>query len=278
MPEYNGPDYSVGQFEYQAYCDKCDFIFNLPLKILFLITELSESEEEEVLITEDMSFQDPTEDTETEQYLAYPNLSKELELKWYNNNEEKICPKRVHDINAGFDLQYPRQSSIIIAPHSLVKIDLKIALEILVSTMIQVVSQSSLAKKKINIKKRIINAGYMGNIIIMLQNNLNRPYKIELQEKIAQAIFLLLVKIPQLTPVTTQKKLGLTVQGINRFGSSGRRNVPVNFMEEDSELKDQDQALLFEASPKICFLADIANLYLPAKAHKHFRIPNRRCY
>ncbi|KAG9289640.1 hypothetical protein G9A89_014375 [Geosiphon pyriformis] len=37
--------------------------------------------------------------------------------------------------------------------------------------------------------------------------------------------------------------------------------------------KIQDQALLFEASPKICSLADVANLYLPAKAHKHFKIP-----
>ncbi|KAG9298559.1 hypothetical protein G9A89_018918 [Geosiphon pyriformis] len=73
----------------------------------------------------------------------------------------------------------------------------------------------------------------------MLQNNSNRPYKIESQEKIAQAIFLLLVKIPQLTPV-------------NR--------------------KIQDQALLFEASPEICSLANVANLYLLAKAHKHFKI------
>ncbi|KAG9298009.1 hypothetical protein G9A89_018837 [Geosiphon pyriformis] len=38
-------------------------------------------------------------------------------------------------------------------------------------------------------------------------------------------------------------------------------------------LKIQDQVLLFKASPKICSLADIANLYLPAKAHKHFKIP-----
>ncbi|KAG9301615.1 hypothetical protein G9A89_016685 [Geosiphon pyriformis] len=78
---------------------------------------------------------------------------------------------------------------------------------------------------------------------------------------------------------------------------TGRGNVPVNFTEEDSDQvkfihtntiisipsyqqyilkvnqKIQDQALLFEASPEICFLADVANLYLPAKAHKHFKIP-----
>ncbi|KAG9290499.1 hypothetical protein G9A89_002474 [Geosiphon pyriformis] len=102
--------------------------------------------------------------------------------------------------------------------------------------MIQVASRSSLAKKRIDVKEGIIDADYMENIIMMLQNNSNRPYKIESQEKIAQAIFLFLVKIPQLTPI-------------------------------------QDQVLLFEASPEICSLADVANLYLPAKAHKHFKIP-----
>ncbi|KAG9304142.1 hypothetical protein G9A89_019704 [Geosiphon pyriformis] len=167
------------------------------------------------------------------------NKSKELELKWYSDNEKGICPKRVHDTDASFDLQYPRQSPIIIVPHSLIKIDLKIVLEIPVSTMVQVAFQSSLAKKKIDIKGGIIDASYMENIIVMLQNNSDRPYKIESQEKIAQAIFLPLVKIPQLTLM-------------NR--------------------KIQDQALLFEASPEIYSLADVANLYLLAKAHKHFKI------
>ncbi|KAG9291120.1 hypothetical protein G9A89_012992 [Geosiphon pyriformis] len=62
------------------YCDECDLMFNPPPRILFPITKLPEPKEE-VLITKDMSFQDPTEDTKTEQYLAYPDLSKELELK-----------------------------------------------------------------------------------------------------------------------------------------------------------------------------------------------------
>ncbi|KAG9300285.1 hypothetical protein G9A89_011358 [Geosiphon pyriformis] len=42
-------------------------------------------------------------------------------------------------------------------------------------------------------------------------------------------------------------------------------------MEEDSD-QIQDQALLFETSSEICSLADVTNLYLLAKAHKHFKI------
>ncbi|KAG9292760.1 hypothetical protein G9A89_001290 [Geosiphon pyriformis] len=78
--------------KWPTYCNKCDLMFNPSPRILFPITELPEPEEE-VLITEDMSFQDPTKNIETEQYLAYLDLSKELELKWYSNNEKGICPK-----------------------------------------------------------------------------------------------------------------------------------------------------------------------------------------
>ncbi|KAG9307268.1 hypothetical protein G9A89_017096 [Geosiphon pyriformis] len=235
-------DHCLISYHFQ-YCDECNLMFNLPPRILFPITKLPEPKEE---------------------YLAYPDLSKELELKWYSDNKEEICFKKAHNTNAGFDLQYSGQSPIIIAPHSLVKIDLKIALEIPVT------------KKGINIKGGIINAGYTENIIVMLQNNSNRPYKIESQEKIAQTIFLSLVKIPQLTPVTIREELGLTAQGINGFELSGRGNILINFTEEDSDQvnrKIQDQALLFKASPKICSLADVANLYLLAKVHKHFKIP-----
>ncbi|KAG9295013.1 hypothetical protein G9A89_017807 [Geosiphon pyriformis] len=286
MPKYNGPDYSEDDFftddrdafqnQYQElapthekqkqklanlntklcdyclipchfqYCDECDLMFNLLPRILFPITELPEPKEK-VLITEDMLFQDPTENTKTEQYLVYPDLFKELELKWYSDNKEEICSKRVHDTNAGFDLQYSGQSPIIIVPHSFVKIDLKIALEILLH-----------GKHHHDATKQFRQT---------LQNRITK--------KIAQAIFLPLVKIPQLILVTTQEELGLTAQGINGFGLSRRENVPVNFMEKDSDQvnqKIQDQALLFEASPKICSLANVANLYLLVKAHKHFKI------
>ncbi|KAG9291413.1 hypothetical protein G9A89_021831 [Geosiphon pyriformis] len=63
------------------YCNKCDLMFNLPPKILFPITKLLKLEKKEELTIEDMLFQDLTEETKTEQYLVYPDLSKELELK-----------------------------------------------------------------------------------------------------------------------------------------------------------------------------------------------------
>ncbi|KAG9305981.1 hypothetical protein G9A89_009305 [Geosiphon pyriformis] len=166
---------------YFQYCNKCDLMFNPSSRILYLITKLSEPKEKEKLLAKNI------------------------------DNDKKICPEKAHETGTGFDLRYSGQSSIVIALYSLVKIDLKIVLEIPVSIIIQVAFRLSLAKKEINIKEEIIDVRYTKNIIVMLQNNLDKPYKIKSHEKIAQAIFLSLVKIPQLALITTQEELGLTV-------------------------------------------------------------------
>ncbi|KAG9287214.1 hypothetical protein G9A89_008844 [Geosiphon pyriformis] len=64
----------------------------------------------------------------------------------------------------------------------------------------------------------------------MLQNNSDKPYKIEFHKKIAQQYIL---KVDQ---------------------------------------RIQNKVLVFETDFEICLLANVANLYLSAKAHKHFRI------
>ncbi|KAG9305611.1 hypothetical protein G9A89_001672 [Geosiphon pyriformis] len=176
------------------YCDECDFLFNPLLRILYPIIKLPKSKKEYEFTIENMLFQELRETTEIEQYFAYLDLFKELELKWYSNNNKGICLKKEHKIDTGFDLRYPRQSSIIIVSHFFVKIP--------ISIIVQVASWSNLTKK-IDVKEEIINAGYIKNIIIMLQNNSNKSYKIKLQKKIAQAIFLFLLKILQLTLVIT---------------------------------------------------------------------------
>ncbi|KAG9299193.1 hypothetical protein G9A89_013841 [Geosiphon pyriformis] len=80
--------------------------------------------------------------------------------------------------------------------------------------MVQLASRSSLMKKKINIKGEIIDAGYVGNIIAILQNDSEKAYIIEPNKKIAQVIFLPLVKIAQLVSIGNRKKLGITAKGI----------------------------------------------------------------
>ncbi|KAG9306589.1 hypothetical protein G9A89_004786 [Geosiphon pyriformis] len=166
--------------------------------------------------------------------------------------------------------------------------------------MIQLVFRSSLAKKEINIREGIIDAGYIENIIAMLQNDSEKIYIIEPNEKIAQTIFLLLVKIIQLVLVGNREKLEITAKGIQGFGSMDRIDIPVNMAEEKVidkekiistyqpisilpydrymviiERKVKDQVQIFEAEAKICESKKIGlvNLYIPAKNYSHIKIP-----
>ncbi|KAG9286089.1 hypothetical protein G9A89_022766 [Geosiphon pyriformis] len=158
--------------------------------------------------------------------------------------------------------------------------------------MVQLAFRSSLVKKGINIRGRIIDAGYLRNIIAMLQNDSEKAYIIEPNEKIAQAIFLPLVKIAQLVSVRKREELGIIAREIQGFGLMSRIDIPVNMAKEEiidkekiistrqsisippydqyilaikREVKNQTQ--LFEVKTTICKSREIelTNLYILAK-------------
>ncbi|KAG9303307.1 hypothetical protein G9A89_013633 [Geosiphon pyriformis] len=208
-------------------------------------------------------------------------------------------PKCAHDTNAKFNLRYPGKKAIKLEPNLCTCIDLKIALEIPATTMVQLASKSSLAKKKINIRGRIIDVGYVENIIAMLQNDSEKAYIIEPNKKIAQAIFLSLVKIAQLVSVRNREELRITARGIQEFRSTGRIDIPVNMVEKEVidkgeiistcqsisiplydqyrlaiKRKVKNQAQLFEAEATICKSGEIGliNLYILAKSPKNIKI------
>ncbi|KAG9291829.1 hypothetical protein G9A89_012114 [Geosiphon pyriformis] len=243
------------------YCNECNLIYNSPICIIYMIPKEEESISSCTLELEspfdpnsnsnndndkntssssiqignnndDNSNSDLNSDPKYEQYIALPDLSKEQELKWYSDNNEDIMPEHVYNTNAKFDLRYPGKNVIKLEPHLCTCIDLKVVLEISATTMVQLASRSSLVKKRINIRGGIIDAGYVENIIAMLQNNSEKAYIIEPNEKIAQAIFLPLVKIAQLVSVRNRKELRITARGIQEFGSTSKIDVPVNMAEE----------------------------------------------
>ncbi|KAG9284342.1 hypothetical protein G9A89_023599 [Geosiphon pyriformis] len=310
------------------YCNDCDLIYNLSPHIIYLIPEEEEpisscALESELLINRDPNSDDDDKnpsfssvqngnndkndsdsdskpDLNYEQYIALPDLSKEQELKWYSDNGEGIMSERVYDTDARFDLRYPGKDAIKLEPHSRTCIDLKIALKIPATTMVQLASRSSLAKRGINIRGEIIDARYVGNIIAMLQNDSEKAYIIEPNEKIAQAIFLPLVRVAQLVSVGNKKKLGITARGIQGFGLTGRIDVPVNMAEKKIvgqgeiistgqvifippysqymlaiEQKEKEQEQIFEAEANLCESGKIGliNLHIPAKNYSSIKIP-----
>ncbi|KAG9299099.1 hypothetical protein G9A89_020412 [Geosiphon pyriformis] len=107
--------------------------------------------------------------------------------------------------------------------------------------MVQLAFRNSLAKKKINIRGGIIDTGYVRNIIAMLQNDSEKTYVIEPNEKIAQTIFLSLVKIAQLVLMRNKEKLGITAREIQDFESMNRIDVPVNMAEK--EIVDKEEII-----------------------------------
>ncbi|KAG9305330.1 hypothetical protein G9A89_007825 [Geosiphon pyriformis] len=302
------------------YCDDCDLIYNPSPHMIYSIPEEKESESQ-INYNPDsdnndkntgFSFvqnsNDDKNDSDSdlkselnyEQYIALPDLSKKQELKWYSDNGKGIIPERTHDMDAGFDLRYPGKDAIKLKPHSHICIDLKIALEIPATTMVQLASRSSLAKRGINIRGGIIDTGYVGNIITMLQNNSEKAYIIEPNEKIAQAIFLPLIRVAQLVSVEKREELRITARGIQGFGSTSRIDVQVNMAEEEIvgqgkiistgqaisippysqyilaiERKKKEQEQIFEVEATLCESGEIGliNLYILAKSYSSIKIP-----
>ncbi|KAG9294413.1 hypothetical protein G9A89_001918 [Geosiphon pyriformis] len=274
------------------YCNECDLIYNPPPRMIYMILEEEKpisscASESELPINRDSnsdnddnnngsssiqngnddendSDSDSKPDLNYKQYIALSDLSKKQELKWYSNNGKGIMPERAHDMDAGFDLRYPRKDAIKLELHLCTCIDLKIALEISATTMVQLASKSSLAKKGINIRGGIIDAGYVRNIIAMLQNDSEKTYIIEPNEKIAQAIFLPLVRIAQLVSVRKREELGITARGIQGFGSTDRIDVPVNMAEE----KTVGQEEIISTGE-----IELINLHIPAKSYSSIKIP-----
>ncbi|KAG9301839.1 hypothetical protein G9A89_004518 [Geosiphon pyriformis] len=310
------------------YCDDYDLIYNLPPCMIYTIPKEEEpisncTSESKSPINRDSnsdndddnngssfvqngndndndSNSDPNSDINYKQYIALPDLSKKQKLKWYSDNREGIIPECTHDTNVGFDLRYSGKDAIKLEPHLCTCIDLKVALEIPATTIVQLAFRSSLAKRGINIRGGIIDVGYIGNIIAMLQNDSEKTYIIEPNEKIAQAIFLPLVKIAQLVLVENRKELGITARGIQEFGSTGRIKVPINMVEEEIvgqgeiistgqaisiplysqymlaiERKKKEQNQIFEAKLTLCKSREIGliNLHIPAKDYNHIKIP-----
>ncbi|KAG9299513.1 hypothetical protein G9A89_020684 [Geosiphon pyriformis] len=307
-------DHCLIPYDFQ-FCNDCDLIYNLPPCMIYTIpkekkpinncTSKSESSSnpdsnsnnndnknngsssiQNGYNNDNDSNSDSNSDLNYEQYIAFSDFTKKQELKWFSDNNKGIMSERAHDTDARFDLRYPGKDAIKLEPHLCTCIDLKIVLEIPATTMVQLASRSSLAKKGINIRGRIIDAEYVENIITMLQNDSEKVYVIEPNERIAQAIFLSLVKIAQLVSVRNRKKLGITARGIQRFESMGRIDVPVNMVEKKIigqgeiisttiERREKEQKQIFEAKATLCESEEIGfiNLHIPAKSHNHIKIP-----
>ncbi|KAG9292071.1 hypothetical protein G9A89_017971 [Geosiphon pyriformis] len=261
------------------YCNGCNLIYNSPLHMIYTILEEKKpisncASESESIFNPDLNFDNNDDENNGSSFtqngnenISNSDSDSNPKIYIYNDNNKNIILVCTHNTDAGFDLRYPEKEVIKLEPNLCTCIDLKIALEIPATIMIQLTSRSSLAKKGINIKGGIINAEYVRNIIAILQNNSEKTYIIEPNKKIAQAIFLPLVKIAQLVSMKNREELGIIAKGIQEFELTGRIDIPVNMVEKEAQL--------FEAEATICESGKIGltNLYISAKSPKNIKIP-----
>ncbi|KAG9294105.1 hypothetical protein G9A89_021464, partial [Geosiphon pyriformis] len=241
--------------------------------------------------------QDSPDGPESEKFVAYTNLEQVTDIRYFDNGHLGIIPERAYPTDAGFDLHYPEDQSTTLPLRSITKIDLKIVVEIPPGIMVQMASRSSLTKKRISIQEGVIDSEYTGNLMVLLQNNSEKPYTIESKEKIAQAIFLPLVKIGKFVPVENREELSQTTRGTFGFGLT-RKEIEVNFtetIEEKGEVIKNEQSitllpygkseirikrtikekdLIFEPYPETCqqFLIGLTNLFIPADKAQWIKI------
>lgn len=130
--------------------------------------------------------------------------------------QEAILPVRAHPDDAGLDL-YTVEGAIL-APRQGKAMKTGIAMAVPQGHVGLIADRSSMAKKGIKTAGGVIDAGYRGEVLVMLWNISNDEIRINAGERIAQLLLL-----PIITPAVTEVQvLDETPRGDGGFGSTGK--------------------------------------------------------
>lgn len=133
--------------------------------------------------------------------------------KW--NKEAKI-PTRAHHDDAGIDLY--TSGAHIIGAHQTVSIPIGVGMEIEEGYVGLIWDKSSVGSKGIKTLGGVIDAGYRGEVSVVVHNLNDTPYTFEHGQKVAQ-ILIQKVEFPELEEVT---ELSDSKRGTGGFGSTGK--------------------------------------------------------
>lgn len=129
---------------------------------------------------------------------------------------DAVLPTRAHSDDAGLDLY--SLEDILLEPEQGKVAKTGIAIALPIGHVGLVADRSSLAKKGVKTAGGIIDAGYRGEIHILLWNISRDPIQLRRGERIAQLLIL-----PVVTPAVREVKiLDETPRGNKGFGSTGK--------------------------------------------------------
>lgn len=129
---------------------------------------------------------------------------------------DAILPTRAHPDDAGLDLYTVEDIALNPGQGKLAKTGIAIALP--GGHVGLVADRSSLAKRGVKTAGGVIDAGYRGEILVMLWNISLEPVFLRSRERIAQLLIL-----PVATPAVKEiESLDETLRGEKGFGSTGK--------------------------------------------------------
>jgi dUTP pyrophosphatase len=136
-------------------------------------------------------------------------------LKVKRLSPDAVLPTVAHP---GEDIGYDLYSveDITIAAHGAVGVHTGIAIEFVPTAGSIVKTRSGLAKKRLLCNAGVIDAGYRGEVIVLMENLGDQPYSISKGDKIAQ-----LLEHPFLAGEVAESELSDASRGSQGFGSSG---------------------------------------------------------
>ena len=129
--------------------------------------------------------------------------------------EHAVLPTRAYEHDAGLDLY--ALDDIELAPRSTSGIATGVAMEIPPGHVGLIRDRSSMGKRGITTLAGVVDAGYRGEVLVLLHNLNNETISFEAGSKIAQMLILPVSTIP----VHEVEELSESVRGERGFGSSG---------------------------------------------------------
>ncbi len=137
-------------------------------------------------------------------------------LKVKRLSPDAVLPSVAHP---GEDIGYDLYAceDVTIAANSMASVPTGIAIEFVPVAGGVIKTRSGMAKKRLLCNAGVIDAGYRGEIIVLMENLASEPYFIRKGDKIAQ-----LLEHPFLAGEVTEGELEETVRGRKGFGSSGK--------------------------------------------------------
>ena len=136
-------------------------------------------------------------------------------LKVKRLSPDAILPTVAHP---GEDIGYDLYSceDLAVPAHSAAGVHTGIAIEFAPAAGGIVKTRSGMAKKRLLCNAGVIDAGYRGEIVVLMENLGGEPYHIHTGDKIAQ-----LLEHPLLAGQVVEADLGDTARGGKGFGSTG---------------------------------------------------------